>query len=235
MGSIKKKGDIIELELPERIPLYLSIHQGFRFSPQNIEVLRGHIETYKPKFILVDPLYQMLMGIDEFKTSEVVETVLAPVKAIRAEFGCSACIVHHVTKHASSTRGGERMYGSQAFHAWSESALHLTKDMDTGVVYIEKEFKSAASGSGTELVFKELDERYEIEVISEQDRENEIIQALIRMGPTGMKDLALDMGLDRKMVEKTMVRMMNNGVITKDGSGKKAVFHPGKVRIELNF
>lgn len=158
------RSDYIEIEYPEW-PLHIINLQGFNLgSTEKVAQVRKLIAEINPILVILDPLIVLLpQGVDEYKGVEV-SAVLQSIKMWREEFGCAVCIVHHWNKGKSESgeRFAEHMYGSFAFHAWLESALHVLPVIPDGddddekqitSVIVEREFKAAPSGRGLRLKF----------------------------------------------------------------------------------
>ena len=151
-SEAKVKGDGITLKVAEPIPLYIVSSSGFNLKEANyIEWLEETIDDLRPRLVILDPLLVMLGDVDEFKGGEIA-SLLRPIKLLRDRYECSFCIVHHTYKppqKGDTRRAGEQLYGSMAFHAWLESALHVrgVGDVDeTRTVEISREFKAAPTG-----------------------------------------------------------------------------------------
>jgi len=150
----------ISISYPE-YPLHIINLQGFSLgATEKVSQVRQMIAEINPVMVILDPLIVMLgHGVDEYKANAVSE-VLQSVKMWREEFGCSVAIVHHWNKgkNEEGERFAEHMYGSFAFHAWLESAIHVMpvieeeqEKIDT--VKVEREFKAAPSGRPLTLKF----------------------------------------------------------------------------------
>jgi len=155
--------NIVKIEFPE-YPIHIINLQGFNLgSEDRTAQVRRMIAEVNPVMVILDPLIVMLpSGVDEYKGSQI-SAVLQTVKMWREEFGCSVAIVHHWNKGKSEEgeRFAEHMYGSFAFHAWLESALHVMPvipDADDDkqridTVVVEREFKAAPSGRALKIRF----------------------------------------------------------------------------------
>lgn len=150
----------LKVEYPE-YPLHIINLQGFNLSSvERTAQLRQLIAEVDPVLVILDPLVVMLGNVDEYRATEV-SGLLQTIKFWREEFGCSIAVVHHWNKGKSEDgeRGGQHMYGSFAFHAWLESALHVTPVVDDqeekiDTVIIEREFKAAPSGRALKVKFE---------------------------------------------------------------------------------
>lgn len=109
--------------LPEN--LFIISNQGFTINEDWLDMLKDWITERHIELIILDPLMMMGEGFDEFKAFEMMQTILKPLKRLRATTGTAIAVVHHHFK-GSATGGAKDMYGSVALWAWEEAALHLT-------------------------------------------------------------------------------------------------------------
>ena len=111
-------------ELPDN--LFVISNQGFTLAQEeHLDELESFVKREGIEFVLMDPLMMIAGGqFDEFKAFEVMENVLKPLKRVRAKTGCGIALVHHHTKGAGKS-DAQAMYGSVAFWAWEEAALHM--------------------------------------------------------------------------------------------------------------
>jgi hypothetical protein len=180
--SILKSPDRLRLEFKD-YPLHIINLQGFNLgSVDKVAQVRKLIAEVNPVMVILDPLVVMLGGVDEFRASEV-SNLLQTIKMWREEYRCSVVVVHHwnKAKNDEGERGGQHMYGSFAFHAWLESALHVSpviegaeEKIDT--VIIEREFKAAPSGKAIKVRF-DIDsaDKYEYEPIIEESTDTPLM------------------------------------------------------------
>jgi len=190
--------EVIHIEYTD-YPLHIINLQGFNLgSEDKIAQVRRLIAEINPVMVILDPLIVMLGSVDENRATEVA-TLLQVVKMWREEFGCSVVIVHHWNK--AKTEDGERfaqhMYGSFAFHAWLESALHVMPIIEEeqeriDSVQVEKEFKAAPSGRSLRLKFLiDTVEKYTYAVEFDDNRtlnatEQSIYDAISESSTTGL-------------------------------------------------
>lgn len=128
-------------QLPQDLPLYFSNNFGIDLTSQESRaLLENTIKTLKPILIILDPLYMMLGKVDENSATEVSE-VLRWLTYLRNTYGLSIVLCHHYNK-GGSARGGQRVRGSSAFHAWVESALYVKATNELFTVDIEREFRA---------------------------------------------------------------------------------------------
>lgn len=218
------RSDYIEIEYPEW-PLHIINLQGFNLgSTEKVAQVRKLIAEINPILVILDPLIVLLpQGVDEYKGVEV-SAVLQSIKMWREEFGCAVAIVHHWNKGKSENgeRFAEHMYGSFAFHAWLESALHVLPVIPEGddddkqitSVIVEREFKAAPSGRGLKLKFNidsVKDYTYSVEFEDNTKvgpREQEILDFIAQAGPTSTPELVASTGRGRTDIVEIAGRLV---------------------------
>lgn len=228
------RSDYVEIEYPD-YPLHIINLQGFSLgSTEKVAQVRKLIAEINPVMVILDPLIVMLgQGIDEYKANEV-SRVLQSVKMWREEFGCSVVIVHHWNK--GKTEEGERfaehMYGSFAFHAWLESALHVMPVIEEDqeridTVNVEREFKAAPSGRPMKLQFHiDTVKEYTYSVEFSNDvkigpKEQNILDILAASGPQTTPELVATTGMRRPDVVELCGRMVRGKHIkARKGGGR---------------
>lgn len=95
------------------------------------------------RLVLMDPL-GLIMGDVEDRLIPVNNKVLRPLRQLASKHGCGVLLVHHEKKGSNQEgeRGGQRMLGSAAYHAWADDAMYLRRSRD-GSVAVEQESKHA--------------------------------------------------------------------------------------------
>ncbi len=105
--------------------------QGFITLLQN-RIRRGYKNIdggYTPfALVVIDTLMRGMGNADINSMGEMTNTVLDPLTRIAKRTGTSLMLVHHFNKsqREGESRGGTRLLGSQALHAWAEDSLYLT-------------------------------------------------------------------------------------------------------------
>lgn len=99
------------------------------------------------KLVVLDPLMMIAGDVDENRAQEMTERIYRPLKVIAEKHQCAIQVVHHMRKgrdNDNGTRGGQKMLGSVANHAWSENSLYFTHGR-LGTMLVETESKHAQS------------------------------------------------------------------------------------------
>lgn len=158
--KISRTDDALVFEFPSfnQVPLYVSVGGGFNFqSEEKIKALEDAIDRYRPKLVILDPLFMLIPGIDEYKAGESV-AFLNLLKSWRNKYGCAIAIVHHNRKGQGATH--ERLYGSMALYAWSENNLFITRKKDANVSVIERDIKDALLLDSIFVEYHDIDKKY---------------------------------------------------------------------------
>lgn len=243
----KSKGMLPEIEQVSRklirirypdYPLHIINLQGFNLGvEEKVNQVRALIAQINPVMVILDPLIVLLpQGVDEFRGGEI-SAVLQSVKMWREEFGCSVVIVHHWNKgkNEEGERFAEHMYGSFAFHAWLESALHVLPvvpgadedDQHIKSVIVEREFKAAQSGRAQRLTFQ-IDTKDEYTYAVEFDdntkvgpKEQTFLDFLNEAGPSTTPELVAATGIKRSQVAEIGGRLTRAKLVNaRKGGGR---------------
>lgn len=232
---------VLELNFPDW-PIYIINLQGFNLqAEERVDQVRKLIAQVDPVMVILDPLVVMLGSVDEYRASEV-SSLLQTIKFWREEFGCNVAVVHHWNKGKSDAgeRGGQHMYGSFAFHAWLESALHVEPIVEEAegridTVLIEREFKAAPSGRALKVRFHiDTVDKYIYEPQIEGNTESghsAVLLDLITASQSGMttKDLVEQTGFSRSNVVEMAGKLVKSGKVGYQkggGRGKPSLYIP---------
>jgi hypothetical protein len=92
--------------------------------------------------MLIDTLMMTAGDVEENRAQEMTTKLFKPMKQIAREFECALLFIHHMRKGSKDeNRGGQRLLGSVANHAWAEDSIYL-QPLKTGVVHLQTESKS---------------------------------------------------------------------------------------------
>jgi len=141
MGLLEE-GDVVfgadghvEISFPadSNIPLHVLSEYPFDLTDEECRVgLIDKINEVQPVMVLLDSLYLMLGDVNENQAHEL-RPILLWLTEIKGQAGCALPIVHHYKKENETTKGmrpGQRMRGSGALHAWTESSIFCTARKD---------------------------------------------------------------------------------------------------------
>lgn len=154
IGSVVKRGRVLEITFPPILPIHFLNNSGYNFSdPLHRQQLEDTLRVVKPKLVVLDPLYLMFEG--EINSAKDLQPILQWLLALRNDFKTSVIVIHHWNKNGGSSRGGQRMLGSTTLHGWTDSSLYLNRSDDgTGEiskVEVEREFRAAGMMPKLEL------------------------------------------------------------------------------------
>jgi len=170
-GTVEWSGQRLHIVSPRPFPpLYISTDPEFMLQEKPLQGLDQWMEEIvaqegRPiRLLVLDPLFKLSGDFDEFRATETLRAVFHPLLLLREKYQCSIITVHHESKGVSSeARGGKRMYGSVALHAFAESALYVRRGSDENVLEVEPEFKSRAPRPFI-ITFKDLEKSYSVAV-----------------------------------------------------------------------
>lgn len=231
---------VLHVEYPD-YPLHIINLQGFNLGvDEKVAQVRELIAEINPVLVILDPLIVLLpQGVDEYKGAEV-SRVLQAIKMWREEFGCAVTIVHHwnKAKNESTERFAEHMYGSFAFHAWLESALHIMPVIEEdqeqiNQVIVEREFKAAPSGRSLKLQFNidtKKDYTYSVAFLDDKSVgsfEQSLIDLISSGGPMSTPELVAATGHARPKIVEACGRLVRAKLLNANkggGRGKSTVY-----------
>lgn len=230
----------LHIDYPE-YPLHIINLQGFNLGvEEKVAQVRELIASINPILVILDPLIVLLpQGVDEYKGAQV-SSVLQAIKMWREEFGCAVVIVHHwnKAKTESGERFAEHMYGSFAFHAWLESALHIMPVIEEdqeqiNQIVMEREFKAAPSGRPLKLQFNiDTKKEYDYSVSFLDDKsvtqfEQSLLDLIGSGGPMTTPELVAATGHARPKVAEACGRLVRAHLLNANkggGRGKSTVY-----------
>lgn len=128
--------DPIKIEWAPDFPLYMVNQQSFLITdPLHQQLLEKMMEKYKPKLVILDPLYLMFDG--DINSAKELNPVLSWLLEIRFKYKCGIILIHHWNKGGNSNnsgRGGQKMMGSGTLHGWIESAWYIKVEGDKDII-----------------------------------------------------------------------------------------------------
>jgi len=158
--------------MPMNCPLYITTGSGITFNDKSkMDGLERALDEKQPKLLVLDPMFMMTLGYDEFKSGDITY-VLNKLKQWRNDYNCAIAVVHHnrKSKEGSDT---ERIYGSMALYAWSENSLMMERvgNRSDNAVKIRLDIKDAAGSPEIAIKFNNIgdDGKYDFEVARERD------------------------------------------------------------------
>lgn len=187
--------------------------------------------------VIVDTLMNVAGDVEENKSQSMTTKIFKPIKVLMRKHNSAFRFVHHMGKGGDETkRGGQRMLGGTANHAWAEDSLYISRvDRKPGTVRVEFESKSAPEQN---YVMSGLDNRmwtpfFEPQVRKEDstpttpgrtkkpkattDGEHPIVELLTQGGSWTTNDIAAATKRPYHSVYKTLSRLAENGVLARAG------------------
>lgn len=186
--------------------------------------------------VLIDTLMNVAGDVDENKSQQMTTMIYKPMKLLMRKHGCALRFVHHMGKGGEDRRGGQKMLGGTANHAWAEDSLYLQRDLKKpGMVRAEFESKSAPEKS---YVIAGLDNRgwtpfFEPQAKQEpstpttpgrrkakakpEESGNLIMDVLAQGGGWLVKDIAEAAGKTYNPTYKSLRAMEDKGLVTRAG------------------
>lgn len=145
------------------IPLYISCGGRLTFDNENrMDALERAIASVLPRLVVLDPMFMMAAGMDEFKASEMA-VILNTLKQWRNEYNCAIAVVHHYNKGGGTDTS--KLYGSMALYAWSENSLMVDRPKrDVNEVIIRRDIKDSPAEEPLYVEFFDIDNDYSYEV-----------------------------------------------------------------------
>jgi len=141
--EIEKAPGRVTIQFPRSIHMDVISRQQLDLSSlPDREALEEEIVSGGIKLVILDPL-QMMLGDRDENSSREMRSILLALQAMKERTGTSIMIVHHYAKPSATNprTGGQRMLGSQVFHAWLECGLYLTKDK-ARITEVERDFRN---------------------------------------------------------------------------------------------
>lgn len=142
-----------EMDFDPDIDIYLQ--EGFIVSEPHWqewldETLAAGMDGRPYVMVIIDTLMNVAGDVEENKSQQMTTKIFKPLKMLMRKHNCALRFVHHMGKGGAddTRRGGQKMLGGTANHAWSEDSLYVSrKEKKPGYVDIEFESKSAPGKS----------------------------------------------------------------------------------------
>ena len=208
--------------LPEDLPIFFSNNYGVNLTDKDSRtLLEQTIQRINPVLVILDPMYMMLGNVDENSAKEVGD-VLRWLTYIRNQYKCSIMLCHHYNKGGGNARGGQRVRGSSAFHAWVESALYVKVTDQQYTVKIEREFRAFPSvpeielkielGVPGELYYNPIVKNEEVTEEGKSAKEEEVL-TIIAVTPRTRDEIMGITKLNRIEINKVIKELTAKGLI----------------------
>lgn len=202
----------------------------------------GQAGTGRPyKMLIIDTMMRSAGDVDENRSLELMTKLLAPLTLMARKFALNIMVIHHFKKASKdgSQRGGQRMLGSQAFHAWAEDSLYITT-ADGNSLVIEVESKSAESSThrfkfdGPRHSWSPIHESNLLNTVQpvdmdfagvkqpqlRQTRNARATRHILEHGPATALQLTLALGWDPEEVDRQLSWAVRDGHLTRGRDGR---------------
>jgi hypothetical protein len=198
------------------------------------------------RLVVMDTLMMVAGDVDENRSQEMTTKIFKPMKQIMRKHGASLQVVHHMRKTdpraGNGLRGGQKMLGSVANHAWSEDSMYLRLTYG-GDIKLDYESKTGGEGSYKITNIRNKSWSPHIEPMAggksddgEQEAEGKrkkskagdpkSLQALRELGRPGtVRDIADKAAISYQQAHRQLQRLALAGAAHKDADNK---WHLGK-------
>ncbi len=210
------------------VPLYVAVGGRLTFDNEDkMNALERAIESKRPKMVLLDPMFMLSAGMDEFKASEMT-TTLNTLKHWRNEYDCAIAIVHHYRK--STGVDTQKLYGSMALYAWSENSLLVQRESrEANVVSIRRDIKDAPSDEKLAVEFFDIDATYNFKLadkyVPSETEQDKVIQCFVHNKGVELtiKDIQEMTNLNPKTIRKHVYTMKDEHKVNVKRGGRGGV------------
>ncbi len=219
-----RDGSLVLRMSDTNVPLFLSIGGQLTFEDEKrMDALERAIAARKPKLLVMDPMFMLSAGMDEFKAGEMAN-VLNTLKYWRNEYECAIAIVHHFRKgHGADT---QKLYGSMALYAWSENSLLVQRESrDSNLVSIRRDIKDAPSDKKISVDFINIDDEYRFDLVDASKIENnQVADALRSVGEAiTIKGLEEMTGLSDRTIRRQIKDLELGGFVDSYRTGRGGI------------
>jgi len=219
---------------PTNVPLYVACGGSLTFADETrMEALERTIAAVRPRLLVLDPMFMMAVGYDEFKAGEITQ-VLNVLKTWRNEYDCAIAVVHHYNKGQGADT--TKLYGSMALYAWSENSLLVQRESrEENLISIRRDIKDSPSDEILGLEFFDIDLSYDFQFRELSDKRiasagaTEIaireLCATEEGGEATLEAIAEKIGMSIKSAREHVMKLQKDGKIMIDKKGRGGKLH----------
>lgn len=191
--------------------------------------------------VIIDTLMNVAGDVEENKAQQMTTRIFKPLKLLMRKHACALRFVHHMGKGGGENdtrRGGQKLLGSTANHAWSEDSLYIGRTGKPGQLKVEFESKSAPEDSylisGLDNkqwtpVFEPPEKPKETVDTSRSSRKkkahttaaNPILDLMGQGGTWSTTDLATQLGKSYHPTYRKLTDLHTQGLLERDGKAWK--------------
>lgn len=218
------------------LPVIFSNNFGIDLTDSDCRTLiENTIRAEQPVMVILDPLYMMLGAVEENSATEVRD-VLRWLTYLRNTYGCAIVLCHHYNKgNDTKTRGGSKMRGTSAFHAWVESALYVKTTTEPNTIEIEREFRTFPTtpqfvvnmelGEPGEMYYRPIVKTgsYSMEL---EVKKEEVVSWLAGTARS-FEEIRILSRMNKKDLTRVLAELVDKGLVVKDGGvgrGNRATY-----------
>lgn len=191
-------------------------------TPDGLALLRHNVRKHNAKLLVIDPLYGA-NSAESLSDGRSARGVLEGLKELCNEEGCTAIVIHHLTKNVGAGLTRERMADSnQILAAASMDILMDSKDEKGGGRLITLKCRGRGtfanqnwivrSGSVTEFELVSHGEGVTAGDVS-ADSPRQVILRKLAEGPRDAESLSSDAGVSYAYARKMLADLMKEGLV----------------------
>lgn len=213
-----------ELFMPE-LPIHVQTSRDLTFdNDDKVREFEDLIKKYKPKLVLIDPLYSAI-PIDDYMSKGA--EYMFPLKTMRDKYGCSFVLAHHSKKSTSDSIDRTDLWGSQFLNAFLESGWQIRKNGETSIK-IKRHFK--VSGAMKDLranfdIYTEFPTRYSVtidEITEETSRgyqRDTVIAYIKKIKHVTIEKISKKFDVHEDEVKRTLSALVMEGMLKESDGG----------------
>jgi len=209
------------------LPIYIQTTRNLTFdNPDRVKELEDLLIKYKPKVVIIDPLYSAI-PIDDYMSKGV--EYMFPLKTFRDKYKCTFVLAHHSKKSTSdSSIDRADLWGSQFLNAFLESGWQIRTNGETSI-RIKRHFKVASSMKELKAdfnIYTEFPAKYEVtiqEVSEEMNKgftRDSVLTYLKKLKVITKDKIVKKFDIHPDEVSKILSLFVTDGVIIDTGDGK---------------
>lgn len=220
-GDAHATGSHLDVQFPDDVPLYMLNNSGFDLTDKDcLKMLDEKTKEVEPLLVILDPMYLMLGGVDENSMKEL-RPILNWLLEYHQRHGCALILVHHWNKSGASKRGGQRMYGSVAWHGWIESAMYMQANDVDKTISVEREFRAFEKPDKITLKI-EMGEPGQpgYHVSGTMEDKTDEFMSILSMGALSESEICAATSWSRSKVKKRLDELNKAGLLLQHEGGK---------------
>lgn len=209
------------------------------------ETLAAGMDGRPYVLVIIDTLMNVAGDVEENKSQQLTTRIFKPMKVLMRKHSCALRFVHHMGKGGDENRrGGQKLLGATALHAWAEDSLYITRTGKPGQLKVEFESKSAPeehyliSGLDNKLwtpIFELPESARDTVPTARSERrstpkeprapkaQQPLLDILSQGGSFSTSDLAGQLKASYHPTYRTLSNMLSQGLIAREGKAWKLI------------